>query len=233
MRLGLSVLFFLLSFSGSLAFAQTWSKEDSIWLKNVLEGKEELIINEDTRKAIEEGRLILPSWMRNNDNNLNFDLLRDFDNGGIPDDSLMMQHIHPFSMPPSVFALYVLYLDKMDSVFNAKSLIITDDERKKLEALLPSGTVHALHFNTHDYSPGFGVNMDFNHLLSLVFSAQYRRIAHNRKHATAYKNYYDNGPAPRNMRITEQERKQLIRSANSYKPPVKISFGQKMNGIDN
>ena len=233
MKQKLLLFVFLMFFSGASAVAQAWSKEDSIWLKNVLEGKEEMKINEETMKAIEEGRLIVPSWMQSDDQHFNFDLLKDLEIGGAPDDSLIFRRLDPFSMPPSVCALYVLYLDKMDSAFTAKSLIITESERKQLEKLLPTGTVQMLYFNTPDYSPGFGLSMDFNHLLSMVFSSQYRRIAHNRKHATAYKNYYDNGPTPRAMRFTEQDRKQLMRSTNSYKTPVRISFGQKMNGIDN
>ena len=232
MRQKLSVLVFLLFFSVTTVYAQEWSKEDSIWLKNVLEGKEEIKINEETKKAIEEGRLIVPSWMQSGDQSSNFDLLKDFDNMGAPDDSLMFRRLDPFSMPPSVFALFVLYLDKMDSAFTVKSLIITESERKQLEKLLPTGTVQSLYFNTPDYSPGFGLSMDFNHLLSMVFSSQYRRIAHNRKYATAYKNYYDNGPAARSIRLSEQERKRLMQSVNSYKPSVRVSFGNKVNGID-
>jgi len=227
-----SLLVFLLFFSCSLVWTQEWSREDSVWLKNVLDGTEELKINEETKKAIEDGRLFVPPWMQQNDKNSIFDLLQDFDNSGMPDDSLKFHRIDPFSMSPSIFAMYVLYLDKMDSVFGVKSLVITDNERKQLEDLLPTGTVRAIYFNTSGYSPGFGITTDFNHLLSMVFSAQYRRIAHNRKHATAYKNYYDHGPAAGPIRFTEYDRKQLMQSVNSYKMPVRVSFGQKKNGID-
>ena len=234
MKQKFSISVFLLFFSCMIAWAQEWSKEDSIWLKNVLEGKEELKINEDTKKAIQEGRLITPLWMQSNDENSNLELLKNFDNVGEPDDSMRIRYFDPLTMPPAVFALYVLYLDRMDSMYAVKSLIITEDERKQLEALLPTGTVQAFSPYISNTSPSSGTLMvtDFNHLLSMVFSSQYRRIAHNRKHATAYRNYYDNGPAPGAIRFTEQERKKLMKSVNSYKPPFKVSFGSKINGID-
>jgi len=228
------MLVFLLLFPCMIVWTQEWSREDSLWLQNVLEGKEELKINDDTKKAIEEGRLIAPSWMRSADENLIQELLKDLDNAGAPDDSLRIRYFDPLTMPPAVFALYVLYLDKMDSLYAVKSLIITDDERKKLEALLPTGTVQAFYFNIPHYFPGFGITTDFNHLLSMVFSSHYRQLAHNRKHATAYRNYYDYGPeAAKPIRFSEQERKKLMQSVNSHKPPVKVSFGQRYNGIDN
>ena len=139
--------------------------------------------------------------------------------------------IDMYSMPPSVYALYVLYIDKMDSAYQIKSLIITDEERKKLEALAPTGT-NLFYPHTSDYHPGFSVGLDFNDMLSMVFSAQYRRIAHNRKHATAYKNYYDEGGLSSPIRISERERKQLINSVNSTRPTVKVNTGNKVNSID-
>jgi hypothetical protein len=205
--------------------AQEWSKEDSIWLQKVLEGKEELIINEATKKAIEEGRLIAPSRMKETD----LDLNKDFDNTGVPDDS-RIRGIDPYSMPPAVFALYVLYMEKMDSIYQIKSLIITADERKMLESLLPTGTLQSFYFNTKGYMPGFGRVHDFNHMLSMVFSSHYRQLYRNSKNATAYKNYNDAG-FTRPFRITEHERKQLNKSVNSKRPSIVVSHGRR-GGID-
>ena len=176
-----------------------------------MEGKEELKINEDTKKAIEEGRLIVPSWMRD----YNMELEKDFDNTQTPD-SVKFSRIDPYSMPPAVFALYVLYMDKQDPTDQLQSLIISFEDRERLKALTPAG------------------GMDFNHLLSMVFSSHYRQLARNRKNATAYKNYHDNGiSAPASIRFTERERQQLIRSSNTYRPPVKITSGNRNGGIDN
>ena len=226
----LSISGLLLLFSCALLLAQEWSKEDSLWLRNVLEGKETLKINEDTKKAIEEGRLIVPSWMKNNDTDSDMEVIKDFDNAGTPDSSRMYM-IDIYSMPPSVYALYVLYIDKMDSAYQVKSLIITDEERKRLEALVPG--MNLFYPYASDHNPGFSIIMDFNDMLSMIFSARYRRIVHNWKHATAYKNYYDEGGIRRPIYISERERKQLTQSVNSTRPSVKINTGNKVGGIDN
>ena len=210
--------------------AQQWTKEDSIWLQNVLEGKEELKINEDTKRAIEEGRLTLPSWMRSDDDKSNFELIMDFEEAGLPDDSLRFRNFDPLTMPPAVFALYVLYLDKMDSTFNISALMLTDEVRKELESMIPTGVFVPY---TSDANPGLRLsNLDFNHALSMLFNAHYRQLVHNRKHATAYKNYYEGGMMPGRIRFSEQERIQLNKIMNSKKVSFKVNYGTKVNGID-
>ena len=211
--------------------AQEWSKEDSIWLQNVLEGRDTLKINDETKKAIEEGRLIMPSWMKEMDTDFNPELSKDFDDMGKPD-SPRMHSLDPYTMPPAVYALYVLYLEKMDSAYQINSLILTEDERKQLETLLPAGA-DIFYPYAPDYNPGFVIGgQDFNHVLSMIFSAQYRRLMYNRKHATAYKNYYDAGGAVRPFRITDHERKQLNQSVNNKRTSIKVSSGTKKSGID-
>jgi len=234
--------------------AQDWSKEDSIWLINVLEGQYDLKINEDTKKAIEDGRLIVPSWLKNDDGKINnIDIISDFDNVGAYD-SARIHSVDPYTMPPAVYSLYVLYVDKMDSIFQSRSLIITDAEKDMLTALLPTGSIQAfsityyMHNNNGNavtfanrglpemlfqsaIGPSIGFTTDFNHLLSMVFSPSYRQKEHNRKHATAYKGYYDEG-AIRAVSITERERKQMRQSLFNIKASSKSSPGMKMNGID-
>ena len=231
MKRKLSATGILLLFSCMFLFAQEWSKEDSLWLRNVLEGKETFKINEETKKAIEEGRLIVPSWIKNSDTDSDMELIKDFDAAGMPD-STRIPTLDIYSMPPAVYALYVLYMDKMDSAYQAKSLVITDEERKELEALAPAGA-KLFYPYTSNHTPGVSAGgLDFNQMLSMIFSAQYRRIAHNRKYATAYKNYYDEGGINRPIRISEHERKQLMKSVNNTRPSIKVNTGNKFSGID-
>ncbi len=230
MRQTIYISIALLFLSCSLTVAQEWSKEDSIWLKNVLEGKEELKINEATKKAIEEGRLIDPSRIIDMDKKTDLELNKESENPGRRD-SVRMRVIDPYSMPPAVYALYILYMEKMDSAYRIQSLVITEDERKALEALTPYGA-SAIYLYPEGFAPGFGGNVDFNHALSMLFSAQYRRKVYNRTHATAYKSYYDSGFASP-IRITERERKQLNNAINSYKPSINTMPGQRRGGIDN
>ncbi|MDR1524647.1 MAG: hypothetical protein LBS79_05230 [Tannerella sp.] len=209
--------------------AQNWSKEDSIWLRSVLEGSEDVKINEDTRKAIEEGRLVVPSWMKNAENGIeHIEILKDLSNTGMPD-SVRIQNIDPYSMPPAVFALYVLYMNKIDSINASQTCVLSDKDRQKLEDFVPpEARIGAYVSGT---TGGIG-GMDFNHILSMVFSPSYRRKAYNAKHATAYKNYYDE-EALQPIRLTERERRQLRQSLRNVKVSSEIVPGSKrVNGID-
>ena len=214
MKKNSTVFIVLLFFSCMNAFAQEWSREDSLWLKNVLEGKEKLKINEDTKKAIDEGRLIVPQWMRDNDSYTKPELEKDFDDTGVPD-SIRFHRIDPYTMPPGVFALYVLYMEEIEPVYQAAGIILTDEEIEELKALQPPGKPR-----------------DFNRTLSMLFSSHYRQLERNKKTATAYKDYYDAG-AIKPIRISEHERKQLNQAVNSRRPAIKVTAGQKINGIDN
>ncbi|MDR0395275.1 MAG: hypothetical protein LBH77_08975 [Tannerella sp.] len=226
------VLLFLLIISvNGIANAQYWSKEDSIWLKNMLEG-EEIKINEETKKAIEDGRLIVPSWMKNAENQLDkIELLKEFEDTKVPD-SVKLRRIDPYTMPPAVFALYILYMSEIDSIRESMTCILSKEDREKLEALLPTGTAQALSFRTYNYRPGGTISTDFNHILSMAFSPLYRRKMHNAKHATAYKNYYDEGAIRPVGRLTEHEKRQIRKAARDFKP-TNINYpGMKRNGID-
>ncbi|MDR1814334.1 MAG: hypothetical protein LBR18_05750 [Tannerella sp.] len=205
---------------------QNWSREDSLWLLNILEGKQELKINEDTKKAIEEGKLIMPQWLKDNDK---INILKDLGSAGALD-SVRMQSIDPFSMPPAVFALYVLYIDKVDSILQNTTVLLTPAERETLMQYLP---VSSNRVYVNEYGVGGIGNLDFNHILSMIFSPSYRLKAHNSKYATAYKNYYDEGALPA-LQMTERERKQLRQAVRQ----VKVEFsntmgGGKRNTIDN
>jgi len=206
--------------------AQNWNKEDSVWLLNVLEGKEELKINEETIKAIEEGKLIVPKWLQEKEK---IEILKDFSNTGVPD-STHLRSINPYTMPPSVFALYVLYVNKVDSLLENTNTLLTDEERENLKQFLPPES-------NRIYVNGYGVggigNLDFNHILSMVFSPSYRLIAHNRKHATANKNYYDEGALLPSFKFTERERRQIRQAVHNIKVEYNNSIGSaKRNTID-
>jgi hypothetical protein len=208
--------------------AQDWSKEDSIWFRNVIEGNGDIKINEDTKKAIEEGRLIVPSWMKNSENRVDkVDILKDFDNTGKPD-SVRVQSIAPYSMPPAVFALYVLYMHKVDSINASMTCLLSSEEQETLASFLPPEARKG--FYVSNETGGIG-GMNFNHLLSMAFSPSYRRKAYNSKHATAYKNYYDAGEIP-SKGLTEREQKQIRQDLRNFKISKDVTIGMKRHGID-
>ena len=157
-------------------------------------------------------------------------LSKDFDNTLIPD-TLRIRRFDPYTIPPSVLTLYILYMDKLDSIYQVKSLVISDNEQKELEKLMPTGKQRFYPF-TSDYHPGFvyGGN-DFNHALSMIFSAHYRQLMRNRKNATAFKSYYDAGTVRPSI-FTQLEREQLNQSVNSIRQTVSISSPNRKSGID-
>jgi hypothetical protein len=208
--------------------AQEWSREDSVWLKSVIEGNEDIKINENTRKAIEDGHLIVPSWMKNRENQVDkIDILKNFDNAGKLD-SVRIQSIDPYTMPPAVFALYVLYMNKVDSINATMTCMLSAEEQEKIASHLPPEARRG--FFVSSTTGGIG-GMDFNYLLSMIFSPSYRRAVYNSKHANAYKNYYDAGAIP-SGRLTEHERRQIRRDLRNFKISNDISVGIKSHGID-
>jgi hypothetical protein len=228
------LIIFLITSSLRIVNAQDWSREDSIWLKNYLEGKGELKLNEETLKAIEEGKLIIPSWMKDEKGNIE-ELVKDFEDVAVRD-SASMDRIKPLSMPPMVFALYVLYVEKVDSINASQTIMLSEAEKEKLREAFPPGkvTVHAGNPGIGSPAGILGGNLDFNHALSTIFSAQYRRLQYNKKHANAYKFYYDEGAIQPSFKWTESEKRRLNRDIQNHR---KVSFKIKtssntFNGID-
>ncbi|MDR0835998.1 MAG: DUF4858 domain-containing protein [Tannerella sp.] len=232
MKRFLFVIFLVISSLG-IIHAQNWSKEDSIWLQNYLEGKSELKLNEKTLKAIEDGTLIIPSWMKDKNSDIK-ELIKDFE-AAAARDSTNMERINPFSMPPAVFALYILYMDKVDSINTSKTIMLSETEKENLREKLPPGqqTIYVGDLGIGVPSSGVG-NLDFNHALSMIFSAQYRQLQHNKKHAKAYKYYYDEGAIQPSFKWTESEKRRLNREVQNHR---KVNFKFKtspstFNGID-
>ena len=223
--------FFLIIVSYGNLFAQEWSKADSVWLLNVLDGKIDLNIREDTKKAIEEGQLAVPSWMKDESGNIkNIEITKDFDDAGMLD-SARINYIDPYSMPPAVFSLYVLYMEKLDSIFENGSIMLSDKEKDDLMDAMPASGRRGFYTNEYTSGGGIGGN-DFNHLLSMVFSPSYRQKAKNRKNAEIYNDGLYREPV---IKFSEQERRQLNKAASNVSikvsPTVRTSE-RRRNGID-
>ena len=136
------------------AMAQEWSKADSIWLQNVLEGKEELKLNENTRKAIEDGSLIKSLFMKKN-NKLPLELINDFDIIGKPD---LMRKMDPYAVPPAVYALYIQKMIEKDlSIYSTYSFKLTDKEKAQIKMPMTTLSSRIVPMNTdplHNYGVG-------------------------------------------------------------------------------
>ena len=214
--------------------AQNWNREDSLWVQKYLEGKDTLQLNEKTLKAIEEGTLIVPSWMKDKNGNIQ-ELIRDFDNVSALD-TIHLNRLDPRTMPPAVFALYVLYMDKVDSINASGTIMLSEEEKQKLKEKLPPGecTISVGDLGTGISSGVLFDNLDFNHALSMIFSSTYRRLQKNRKNANAYKFYYDEEARPPSFKLSEQEKRRLNNEINNRRVNVKIKTSPNtLNGIDN
>ena len=178
---------------------------DSIPIRKGLEGTEEFDMNKAINKAIEEDRPVFPFGLKNIEPlTLDTELLLRWD---MPD-SLRIQKVDPLLLPPGVFSLYILYMDKLDSILFCTACILSEWEREVLRQLTPGGR-------------------DFNHGLSMIFSPSYRRRVHNAKYATAYKNFITSP----SVKLTERDRIQLRKSVNNLKAnPVSVSVSVKKSG---
>lgn len=148
--------------------AQSWSKADSVWLANLLAGKDTLRLNPEFQKAIRNGNLInldqpagtmqiVPSSLP---------ITRDFSAYLQDPDSLVSAKVALKDLPPAVFMRY------------------------GLDKPLPFNGIHMDVFTSPIHSMGTRPKgYDFMGLLFTAFSPHYRQLQKNRKHATAWKTY--------------------------------------------
>lgn len=152
--------------------AQSWSKADSIWLANLLAGKDSVYINPEFQKAIRSGTLINPEEPAGNMRMAPapIPITRDFSAYLEDPDSSVSAKVALKDLPPAVFMRY------------------------GLDKPLPFNGIHPDAFTPYGPVRGGGSgalvgNQDFMGLLFLAFSPRYRQLQKNKKHATAWKTY--------------------------------------------
>lgn len=152
--------------------AQSWSKADSVWLADMLAGKDSVHINPEFQKAIRNGTFI---------------------NLDEPAGSMRMA---PAPIP--ITRDFSAYLEDPDSAVSAK-IALKDLPpavfmRYGLDKPLPFNGIHSNAFTPYGgtagsrSSSGFG-SFDFMGLLFTAFSPHYRQLQKNKKHAVAWKTY--------------------------------------------
>ena len=191
------VCLFALFVCFTLAMAQEGSKNDTILLQNVLEGKEVLKLNENAKKMIEDANLNIPSLLMKNDNR-HLDIFLDFNNIGIPD---AMRIIDCYSMPSAVYSLYILKMAEMDSSLNfTYRFKLTDNEKAQIK--IPNTTLSNMivPLNTDPLHIFGGGNLMNG--VNLIFKKQQEQ----------------NEKKP----MTEIERNQIIKEINSLRQLIDI-----------
>jgi hypothetical protein len=182
---GIRVLVVLLPF-GVEVCAQEWTPRDSAWLQRVLSGKEELHLNEATRKAIEAGTLISTDpnpaiQMRLSP--LEIPFYKTVEGVTRPKTG----QVKPQELPPPVYRLYGM--EQKDSLpdisRSVKFYPKTVNELKNLDLLTPrKSTVNdpaTLRSGAHGFSA--------EEVLQTIFRPSHRARKRNAKHANAWKTY--------------------------------------------
>lgn len=165
--------------STDYVFAQ-WTKKDSVWLQNILSGKEKLHLNPETMKAIQSGSLINQEKPANN-------MILSTPSLIIKDFSAF---IHPVdtgkkmpdyrSMPPSVFMKYGPgYIDEPLSFKIMRSII------------------------KQEYPHSLSSGISFGDILDQAFLPSARAKKRNAKRSGTWKNY-NNLPTPDIMKKRKQ-----------------------------
>ncbi|MDR1161443.1 MAG: DUF4858 domain-containing protein [Tannerellaceae bacterium] len=199
-------LFVCVHQTGSL-YAQ-WTEKDSVWLKDVLSGKEQLQLNPETREAIRSGRLI-------NTGAPSMELLaappilpisKDFDIQ--PADTTSGEAVDYSQMPPAVLALYkkelMLRSDTIEKLQKGAFAMpdLRDKDRIQLGKSPISVAVQATNVYNDQIKDGqkrggvvLGIRLTFSldDILTGIFSKTERAKRRNKKKANAWK-YYNNYP---------------------------------------
>lgn len=173
MRTGYWIGIGLFLFCSSALQAQTWSKEDSVWLANVLSGKDTLRLNDETMRSIREGRFLQPDRSPAGTMGLSapsLPITRDFSEYIRHEKDTSHYQVALRDLPPLVFWRYGQDLDPRDAMrysgFNR--------DRQANQMVVPEMN---------------GLSFNLAASLAYVFSPTYRQKVKNRKTATAYRTY--------------------------------------------
>jgi len=194
------VIWLLICVNGTeYAFAQ-WTEEDSIWLENVLSGKERIQLNPETLKAIEAGKFLNTDEP---DNQLLavppiLPILKEFDGVGVRDSG--MHEIDYGSIPPGVFAKYRRELDSLrvnKYAFTSQEPFVRKEEFQigNLPVTASAGARNIFSDEVKDgQRHGAAVvtvrsRFSLNDIFLFLFSKEERAKKKNRKRARAWKDY--------------------------------------------
>lgn len=153
------------------AYAQTWSKEDSVRLANILSGKDTLRLNPEFQRSIQNGTFINLNpvgKMKSYQSNVPF--TKDFSEYIKLDKSVLVEEKKNWkNMPPQAAMREPIEVKEPDLKVNP--LVYTIPGQVRQEAVKPSGH-------------------DFNDFLSYLLSPKYRQFKKNASRNT-YKIYND------------------------------------------
>lgn len=163
----LIVLLFVCLHNSANLYAQ-WTKEDSVWLNKVLSGKEELRLNPETLKAIQEGSLINTDISspdkQMKSSPMKLPLAKDFSEYVRPE--RLEKAIDPLTVSPSVYMRYTLDQPLQKETYNKAAFGVP--QNVKDNAKRPTG-------------------ISFDDVLRGIFQPSFRNKTRNRKNAAVWR----------------------------------------------
>lgn len=173
-----------------------WTPTDSVWLHNVLTGKEELRLNDETMRAIRSGSLINPGKPSSSflQAPLEFPLARTFELKP-PTIKNITNGLNPDSLDPYLYFKYFFIFANLPPIAETKLIPGFDMrgvnlKKKPLDPVDPRQGVTIMRpYGEHPFGISIIVPVDFNDVLSRIFSPTYRRRMYNREHANAWRTY--------------------------------------------
>ena len=197
------ILFIIVVAFPSLVHSQVWSREDSLWLANILSGKDTLRLNFETQQAIKEGRLLnvdkSPLGTMKMAPAKSFVISKDFSEYIKKEKDTTHYLVALKDLPPQVFWRYGQDLDPRDAMrFSA-----FDRDKQAKSMVMPGAD---------------GLSFSIAALLAYSFDPVYRQKVKNRKKATAHK-VYDKMPT-----LALQQKQRAYREAH---PENVLPIGEK------
>ena len=195
-----AVIWFLSCFT-STASAQ-WGDKDSVWLQDILSGKQQIQLNPETMKAIESGDLINFDFPENKPLMAPpfLPILKEFEDI-LADNDSAYNKVDPVSLPPSVYKLHVLLKDSSftisEDVFKVSRSLLPKDEIQvgKTPVSISAGAKNLFLEEVKDGQKRGSVGgsaimrFSFESMLLGIFSKKERAKRRNRKKATIWKHY--------------------------------------------
>jgi len=183
-------LFIMLIFAScATIYAQDSTAQDSLQLVKILVGKDSVLLNDATRKAINAGTFIrnpfAPEQLKSSP--LEIPIIKSFEGVTKPESNRLKE---PYELPPSVYMLYMLQrpdtvpmIRKEAYTFSPKTV----EELVALEKLTPrKATVDD---PTTLRTPGAGGSFSAENILRTIFWPSHRAKKRNAKNANAWKTY--------------------------------------------
>lgn len=190
-------------------YAQSWSEEDSVWLSDVLSGKDTIRINPEFQKAIREGKFVHPEdepGQQLLDAPSELPILKDFSEYLHADtDSIHYKKLDYQSLPPAVYRLYINELDTGISVARGayttkKSFANKDEVKLGKSPVAVSGGARNLYSDVVKDGQKRGtitgsakIYFSLDDMLMWVFSKKERQKKKNRKRDNTWR-YYNSMP---------------------------------------